>query len=236
MDFNFEEIDFTKLTLKPESDIKKQVLTYDKTTTETYRIKRILKIDPLTHTEVPENLRFEYENQWNPITGEVIGLDEVGPLCFNAITLYDYLFANRYKGLWNPASDGYEGYYGDLVGSGSKLEIKSRGFNPEKYLFRLPIIDCYLHPDHNYSIITMGPILTNDHIKKIDHVVLSHHKNKKFLTPLAKIKDYYDKAIEKEPNCDEFIEYKKKYSQLAEQELKENFNRMYVDKLVKIKY
>jgi hypothetical protein len=38
MDFNFEEIDFTKFSNKLESDIIKEIPTYDKTSTETYRI------------------------------------------------------------------------------------------------------------------------------------------------------------------------------------------------------
>lgn len=237
MDFNFDEIDFSRLTVKKDSEVKnKQLPKYDKTTTESYRIKRLLKIDPLTDLEVPEHLRFEFEHKWNPVSGEVTGLDEVGPLCFNAITLYDYLFDNRYKGLWNPATDGYEGYYGDLVGSGVKLEIKSRGNNPEKYLFRLPIIDCYLHPEHNYSIITMGPKLLDEHIKKIDDIILKYHKNKNCLTPLSKLKEFYDKAIETEPNCKEFEDFKSKNENLDDKELKERFNRIHVDKLVRIKY
>jgi hypothetical protein len=256
MDFNFEQIDFSKLQKKEKpnssnisiganinntndkSSIKSNEIIYDKTTTETYRIKRILKIDPLTDTEVPEHLRFEFEYKWQPLTGEIIGKDEVGPLCFNAITLYDYIFSNRFKGLWNPASDGFQGYYGDLVGSGSKLEIKSRGSNPEKYLFRLPIIDCYLHPEHNYSLITMGPILSDEHINSIDIIIKKYHKNKHYLTPLSKLKDLYDKAINPEPdvNSEEYKKLKSTNSNLTEQELKEKFNRVCVDELVKIKY
>ncbi len=99
MDFNFDEIDFSKLTVKKESEKKnKEVQKYDKTTTESYRIKRILKIDPLTDLEIPDNLRFEFEHKWDPISGEIIGLDEVGPLCFNAITLYDYYLQIGIKG------------------------------------------------------------------------------------------------------------------------------------------
>ncbi len=236
MDLSFEQIDFAKLSIKSDAKEKKSIDKYDKTTTETYRLKRLLKIDPLTDLEVPEHLRFEYEFKWDPISGEVIEKDEVGPLCFNAITLYDYLFQNRFKGLWNPATDGFEGYYGDLVGSGSKLEIKSRGLNPEKYLFRLPIIDCYLHPEHNLSLITMGPILSDSHINSIDEIVKKYHKNKNYITPLIKLKELYDKAISKEPDCHGFKEFKAKTENVSENEVKEKFNRICVDKLVKMKY
>lgn len=236
MDLNFDEIDFSKLQIKSDDKKEKVVEKYDKTTMETYRIKRLLKVCPLSDNEVPVHLRFEYEHRWDPISGEIIEKDEVGPLCFNAITLYDYIFTNRFKGLWNPATDGYEGYYGDLIGLGNKLEIKSRGSNPEKYLFRLPIIDCYLHPEHNYSIITMGPILSDDDIKKIDDVVTKYHKNKNFLTTLSKLKELYDNAICDEPNSKEYEDFKEKNKNLSEYELKEKFNRMCVDKLVRSKY
>jgi hypothetical protein len=51
-----------------------------------------------------------------------------------------------------------------LVGSGENINIIGRGECPEKYLFRLPIIDCYLEKDYNKSIITMGPKLTIEEI------------------------------------------------------------------------
>ncbi len=242
MDLNFDQIDFSKLSvgteIKSDNKSDKPVPIYDKTTTDTYRIKRLLKIDPLTDMEVPEHLRFEFEYKWDPITGEIKEKDEIGPLCFNAISFYDYMFANRFKGLWNPSTEGFEGYYGDLVGSGCKLEIKSRGTNPEKYLYRLPIIDCYLHPEHNYSLITMGPLLSEENINKIDSIVKKHHKNKNYLTPLSKLKEYYDNAISSEPNSIEYVEFKKKNQQenITEKEIVDKFNRINVDRLVKLRY
>ncbi len=234
MEFNFDEIDFSKVDITEKSQKDSKTIEYDKTTTETYRIKRMFKIDPLTDQEVPEKLRFEFEDKWDPISGEIIGKDEVGPLCFNALTLYDYYNSNRYKGLWNPPQEGFEGYYGDMVGTGNKIEIKSRGSNPEKYLFRLPIIDCYLAKGHNLSIITMGPLLSDEHINKIDEIVSKYH-NKKFLTSLKKIKKYYDNAIDNNPSCDEFMELKSKYPNLNEREIIDKFNRLNVDFLVKSK-
>ena len=38
----------------------------------------------------------------------------------------------------------WQGYYGNAVGAGEKFLVPGRGIHPEWYLFRLPIIDCYL--------------------------------------------------------------------------------------------
>ncbi len=214
---------------------------YDKTTTETYRIKRLYKIDPLTDQEIPENLIFEYKYRWDPFTGNPIEIDEVGPLCFNALTLYDYYFTNRFKGLWNPPADQYQGYYGDLVGTGKNLEIKSRGDNPEKYLFRLPIIDCYLPLKHNYSIITMGPLLTDEDIALIDSIVSKYHRNKNYCTSLKTIKEYYDNAIcsqseiSNNPSASSWFKSNNYKTNKKQKENLEKFNRINIDKLVQMK-
>lgn len=240
MNLNFDFVDFTSINIQ---DIENNTnsINYDKTTTETYRIKRLFKIDPLTDTEIQDKLIFSYKYKWNPYTGECTDIDETGPLCFNALTLYNYFFANRFKGLWNPPNDGFQGYYGELVGSGLKLEIKSRGINPEKYLFRLPIIDCYLEENHNYSQITMGPLLSEEDIDIIDHIVLEHHKNKnKHITPLYLLKNYYDYALNSSFDLDEFLIFKmlKKNADLnlSCNELLYKFNKIHVDKLVNLKY
>lgn len=217
-----------------------EIITFDKTTCETYRIKRIFKIDPLTDIEVPENLAFKFFNSWNPYTGTIISIDPIGPLYFNAISLYDYYFLNRYKGLWNPPENQYQGYYGDLIGSGKNIKITSRGFYPERYLYRIPIIDCYLSPNHNYSHITMGPELSDDDISQIDKIVCNNHPFKSHynFASLTMLKYYYDRSLELSPDqdFDEIKELKIKYPSLNQQEINEKFNRYWVDKLVKIKY
>lgn len=212
---------------------------YDKTTCETYKIKRLYKIDPITDSVVPENLEFKFYYKWNPYNGSRIELDEIGPLYFNAIDLYQYYFINRYKGLWIKPENGFEGMYGDIVGGGKKCNIKSRGDNPEKYLFRLPIIDCYLPPTHKMSIITMGPELTEEEINEIDSIILKYHPNKsnsKF-TSLSKLKHYYDQALETQPDpeCIEIKELKNKYQDSSEIEINYRYNRIFVDKLVNLK-
>lgn len=237
MTFNFDEIDFSKLYINKESYIKDNIIEYDNTTNETYRIKRLYKLDPLTDESIPGNLLFEFKYKWDPITGERIGIDENGPLCFNAINLYNYYYANRYKGLWNPAIDNFEGFYGDLLGSGKTININSRGPNPEKYLFRLPIIDCYLIKGHNLSIITMGPILDDSEIEFIDNIVYKYNKNRyKIYTSLKTLKIYYDNALNDKPNmkCHEIKELKKNYPDISKNEILYRYNKIWVDKLVSL--
>ena len=243
MNFSFDIIDLN--ILKNISDDKKNEkkddnIIFDKNTTETYRIKRLFKIDPLTDIEVPENIAFKFKFSWDPYTGKRNGNDSIGPLYFNAINLYDYYYENRFRGLWFPPAEQYQGYYGDLIGTGKNISIKSRGSNPEKYLFRLPIIDCYLPNNHNLSFITMGPELSDDEICEIDNIVNQFHSKKKNnnFTSLTALKYYYDQSIESspDPNSDEIKELKLKYPNLSEKEINEKYNRYWVDKLVRIKY
>lgn len=247
--YSFDTIDFNSMIMnkvnentemKFDNEITNFDTKYDNTTNESYRIKRLFKIDPFTDKKISSNLIFEFINIWNPYTGLREGLDPIGPLCFDAINLYDYYYTNRYKGLWYPPVDQFQGYYGNLLGAGKSVKIKSRGTNPEKYLFRLPIIDCYLKPNHNYSVITMGPELTDQEISQIDMIVLKYHPKKSIenFACLTQIKYYYDNALNSSPdsNSDEIIEMKKKYPTLNDAEINEKYNKYWVDKLVKLKY
>lgn len=239
IDFNLLDYDESKYNIKKDKVLNDNII-YDKTTTESYRIKRIFKIDPLTEIEVPDELAFKFNDIWNPYNGMREKIDPIGPLYFNAINLYDYFYSNRYRGLWNPPQGQYQGYYGDLVGTGKNISIKSRGSNPERYLYRLPIIDCYLSSNHNYSIITMGPELTENEISQIDSIVLKSHPkktNSKFAS-LTQLKYYYDRALDisPDPDSDEIKELKEKYPTLSEKEINEKYNRYWVDKLVNLKY
>lgn len=225
MKYTFESIEFSDKHIL--NNIINNKNEYDETTTEKYRTLRLLKIDPIFEEEIDKNLLFEYKYSWDAITGEKKDIDEFGPLCFNAWTLYEYYYKNRYNGLWIPSEENYQGYYGNLVGSGKDLKINGK-FYPEKYLYRLPIIDCYLKKNHNYSIITMGPVLTDDDINNIDKLILKIRKNKPSLKIL---KEYYDESLNNSPNINEL---KKKYSDLTDMDLKEKYNRIYVDKLLKL--
>jgi len=250
MNFSFDTIDFSNCldeqnqesnkTLDSGKNIDEVSERYDKTTSETYRIKRLYKIDPISDIEIPNDLIFEFKYKWNPYNGMREDIDDIGPLCFNAINLYDYYYINRYKGLWTPPQDGFQGIYGDMVGSGKNVKIKSRGVYPEKYLFRLPIIDCYLPPTHNLAIITMGPELTEQEITQIDLIVTKSHpkkSNSKF-TSLAILKNYYDRALDvsPDPDLDDIKQLKLKYPNLSQNDINQKYNRYYVDKIVNLKY
>lgn len=245
--FTFDKIDFSMYLsdikeLDKENSIEsnKKVKKYDKTTRENYRIRRIYKIDPLIDKEIPNELIFEFEKEWNPYTGIRSRTDIIGPLCFNAINLYDYFYLNRYKGLWTPPQDGYQGMYGDMLGSGKRVNIKSRGCYPEKYLYRLPIIDCYLPPTHNLSVVTMGPELTEDEISKIDSIVNKFHpkRNHKKFSSLTMLKYYYDRALDIYPDIDldEYKFLKEKFPSDSDFDINSKFNRLFVEKLVNLKY
>lgn len=219
MDYNFDYVNFTDTYTKPLVQDE-----YDDTTTEKYRIMRLYKVDPIMNEEIPKNLIFEFKYEWDPITGKRTDLDIYGSLCFNALNLYQYFFSNRFNGLWYPPTDQFQGYYGDLLGCGNNILINGRPC-PEKYLYRLPIIDCYLKKTHNHSIITMGPILTDEEIVQIDILTSNYRKNK----PTLKIlKEYYDEALNNSPDISEL---KKTNPSLTDGELKEKYNRIYVDKL-----
>ena len=245
IEFSFDTIDFSSI-IKNDNSVQNNENNennenkYDKTTNETYRIRRLFKIDPFTDQEIKNDLIFEFKQMWNPYTGlRNDKLDPVGPLCFNAINLYDYFYNNRYKGLWNPPTEQYQGYYGEYIGTSKSIKIKSRGSNPDKYLFRLPIIDCYLPSTHKLSTVTMGPELTDNEISQIDSIVLEHHpkKSSSNFASLTMIKYYYDNALitSPDPDSDEMVELKKKYPNLNSDELNEKYNKYWVDKLVKIK-
>jgi hypothetical protein len=201
---------------------------YNLTTTEKYRVKRILEIDALTDQEIKQNnMTFKYYNKWNPYNGEITGIDEIGPLCFNALTLYNYYLKNCLNGLWMQPDLFYEGTYGEYLGCGKTFSLLSRNESPEKYIFRIPIIDCYILKIYeNKNIITYGPELTEDDINAIDILI-----EPKIKMPLKTIKYYYDMALSENPDyivnakCNH---YNKNMTQ------KENMNKYYVDQLFKI--
>jgi hypothetical protein len=240
MEFSFDYVDFTNVVIKPQlldskksehktyTSNNKNYTEYDETTTEQYRTYRLIKIDPIMKEAVPENLIFEFKYKWDPITGERSEIDDYGSLSFNAENLYHYYYTNRTNGLWYPPSEQFQGYYGDLLGCGKSLLINSRP-RPEKYLYRLPVIDCYIKKTHDHSLITMGPILTDEEIDSIDKLISNVKKSNK--PTLKTLKKYYDEAINDSPNISEL---KKEKPDLTDRELKELYNKQYVDKLLKL--
>ena len=98
----------------------------------------------------------------------------------------------------------YEGYFDDGVGAGEDFFLPGRDYHPEWYIFRLPIIDCYLTKDHRKQHITFGPKLTDDEIKDIEVKANKRPNNYKKLfgvnrPSLTIMKKLYDNAIATEP-------------------------------------
>jgi len=188
-------------------------ITFDDNTMQYYKTMRTRNMDPISLTELPSDC-FKFDYQWDAYTGERLDKDPFGPLCFDPDTLIKYYYENRLNGLWNAESDesgGYfEGYYDVAVGAGQNITIKSRGDNPERYLFRLPIIDCYwLSNVSNETVVTMGPKLTDEEIKAIDVLASkqgSNYENKFGVKrpSICLMKNLYDMAIaDKLPDHDE---------------------------------
>ena len=194
---------------------------YNKHTIEFYKTLREKKYNVISHDSFDCNLNniFQYDDMWDPYTGEKINeKDPFGGLCFHPDDLIHFYHKRRLKLLWNepkdivggPNAGYYEGYYGDGLGSGENIYIPGRGDHIELYLFRLPVDDCYLPPDSDLSIITMGPKLTNDEIKQIDELAEKHHPYNyqygygKKRPSLAQMKKMYDTAISKTPDLSKF--------------------------------
>ena len=212
-----ELIDFNNVNMH-HNNVVDEYNKYEKLTRETYRTMRELKLDPITHEKVPEDLQFKFEYMWDPITGERLGKDKHGPLCFNVINLAKNFYYNRLRLLWTEGEieNGirYEGYYGDGVEAGQDLFINGRGDHKHMHLFRLPIIDCYLPEKFSMSIITMGPLLNNDEIKEIQDKIDAYYKKQK--KPIKKIqfnlcymKECYDFAIRKSTDKNNSIQARK---------------------------
>ena len=223
VDFEFNEEDIAAssvMSLKDNTDNDKKdkyVDKYSDQTTLYYVSIRKTKMDPITF-DTHETYFFKFKKMWDPYTGEIKEDDPHGPLYFNPCNLVKLFYVNRLNGLWkNSYRDNlgvYQGHYGDSVGAGENIDIKGRGPHPERYLFRLPLCDCYLSDDHNNNIVTMGPKLTKDDIteinslaEKLDKTQYSYESMFKAKRPdLLKLYLSYTKAISNKvtynDNCD----------------------------------
>tara|TARA_Y100000813_G_C24146518_1_gene345021 strand:- start:428 stop:1228 length:801 start_codon:yes stop_codon:yes gene_type:complete len=206
----------TKRKIKLDGPVyKKFAKIYSKKKNDDNKIDNYLnfrknRIDPILFEELPfrgydESSLFKFEFKWNPYTGERYNIkDEDGPLYFDPNILIHYFYMNRLNNLW---IDGYydgndfiQGHYGDALGKYPEFEITGRGKHPEMYLFRLPIIDCYLENNHNKMIVTMGPVLTDKEVKRINSLSKkfgNYFKNTYgYKKPnLYKLKTIYDLAV-----------------------------------------
>ena len=193
----------TKVDTTIDNTIKK---TYNFKTNETYRMKRLMQLDVFNDEKILDNECFKYDKIWDPYTGLIIDEhDEFGPLCFNGYELGYFYYKNRLNGLWNEPSDGFDGYYGDLLGTGKNINIISRGPHPERYLLRLPLIDCYVPENSTHSHITMGPLLSDDELDSLDKILEYNYNtfNKSLSTKphlMNQIKHHYDEALNPSPS------------------------------------
>jgi len=221
-----------------------KIIIYNDKTTKYYCKLREMKMDPILQEEISDNISFKFYYQWDPYTGKRLEKDPYGPLYFHPDILIKYFYTSRLNDLWvNETEDNdeyYEGYYDAAVGAGEDIYIHSRGFNPDKYLFRLPVNDCYWLSDlNNFIVVTMGPKLTNDEVKRIDELAhkCGNYYYKKFgvkRPSLVKMKKLYDQAISKKPilNKDEYS--LDNINEKEKEEIYRKINRQAVDNLRKM--
>jgi len=213
---------------------------FDDTTCLYYKSHRIQKTDPITFDDLMDTNAFKFYNMWDPYTGKRIEVDPYGPIYLNPITLLHHFYQYRLNNLWIDQSDEadgvYTGYYGDGVGAGEDFEVIGRGIYPEKYLFRLPIPNCYLKKKHDMSLITMGPKLTDDEISHIDNLITKYWKHdmlyKKIYNKIGSLKNlkyYYDIAISKNPTKMDLCNFNNKIVNEIMSNPNEYLNRKAVD-------
>lgn len=241
---NEDLVDFTECN-NSVTKTSKYSKNYDDVTTRFYRSLRESKFDVIMQDNIGFNpdRGFKYYSQWDPYTGENRGEDPYGPLYFHPDNLIYYFYTHRLNMLWIDETDEqggiYQGYYGEAVGAGNDLAIIGRGTYSERYLFRLPITNCYLEKGSDMSIPTMGPKLTDEEIEKIDELAENVYKNnyrEKFgrrRPSLKLMKSLYDQAISTEPDITKVpgFNLKKKMSQNEIINFRNKANRQAVDAL-----
>lgn len=229
----------TKKVEEKKDNIPK--IEYDEITMKRYAAMRYRKLDPIGYIDTEDEYSFKFGYVWDPYTGERKNyLDENGPLCFDPDILIKHFYTKMLSKLWVEPSDEhggyYQGYYDSGVGAGETFYVAGRGHHPEWYIFRLPIIDCYLTKDHNNQHITFGPKLSNDEVEEIDKLASKRPNNFKAMfghdrPSLVIIKKLYDQAIASKPILEN------KPENIGEEELQNIYNRenrAAVDKLLKI--
>lgn len=213
---------------------------YDHDTLEKYRVMRLRKMDPISLVELDVKYAFKFKYSWDPYTGERQQEDPNGALYFDPDILIKYFYTKRLNKLWCQPTDDqsgyYQAYYDDGVGAGEDFFIAARGFHPEWYIFRLPILDCYLTKNHNKQFITFGPKLTDDEIIELERLANLRPTNYKHMfghnrPHLSEMKKLYDTAISKTPHSDKA----KNISGDELQSFYNSLNRQAVDILVKMR-
>ena len=209
---------------------------YDNETLITYYHRRKNKLNAFSGERIPKKIKFKFYHMWNPFTGERLDIDKNGPLLFNALEYYDFIFANRYRCLWinnNTIDEEANNYYGEILGTGKDMTINTK--YRHKYLYNLQIDDCYLpkNNDVNFrSLITFGPILNDDEIAKIDNIVKKNYKDR---TPMSELKKLYDGALDNSPSIDIINKYKRIFPNYTYEQLVNTYNTECVNKLVSLR-
>ena len=243
---NTELLDFDN----ENNEVKKSLYSedYDNQTKEFYRVLRQQQTDPIIEEKLELDKCFKFPYIWDPYTGERKGLDPYGPLCFHPDVLIKYYYSNRLNGLWIKESDEdggyYQGMYGEYVGIGEDMNIKSRGTYADQYVFRLPITDCYLIKKCDMSIPTMGPKLTVKEIIEIQKLAEKYYKNNyrtmfNMNRPnLYHMKTHYDNALTTKPDFGKDTQLYNSLDPVKDAnkmlELQIKYNRNAVDMLVKM--
>lgn len=218
---------------------------YDDVTMRFYRTLRDNKLDVIMqdNNELNPNKFFIFSDMWDPYTGERTGTDPYNGLYFNPDNLIYYFYINRLNMLWIQEENNngmiFQGYYGEAVGAGENILIKGRGTYSERYLFRLPVTNCYLEKNCDMSIPTMGPKLTNEEVEEIDLIAEKHFKNNykrqygKKRPSLKLMKALYDQAISASPDLTKLCEFNvtKKYTTSQLENFKNKANRIAVEGL-----
>jgi len=233
------DVNIKQNTIPSSQNVTQNNIPFDTLTSEFYRVTRKRKLDPITQVEINDEHAFIFPYKWDPYTGERSGVDSNGPLYFDPDVLIKYFYTNRLRKLWvKPIEDrtgAYEGYYDDGVGAGADFHLVGRGHHPEWYLFRLPIMDCYLTKDHNQQYITFGPTLQINEIIEIEKKAELRPNNYRKMfgkqrPSLTKMRELYDIAIAVEPPIE--IDNKNDYNSEQLMEMYAKKNRMAIDELV----
>ena len=196
---------YTKRKIKKDKKtykkLSKFINEYIKNNNNYYIENRINNICPLSF----EKISYGYiENRmWNSVTGEFLNTkDPFGSLIFDVNYLVNYFYINRLRHIYTHGNLNQTGLFGDAIGKYPNFYLSGRGNNPQWYLFRLPINDCYINKDH-LKYITMGPKLSfQDIINIYDLCKRLNTYHLLFNRPLPNIVEMYKiyhKIIEKCP-------------------------------------
>jgi hypothetical protein len=177
-------------------------------TTSRYKAYRIKMQDPITCENLTDNNAFKFKYVWDCLTGERIGVDPYGPLYISPVSILRSYYHNVLKGMWIEFDDCVP-MYGENLGTGDNFYIPGKGVQPEKYLFRLPIQDCYVYKEQDNSIHTMGPKLTDEELQEVDNLICKYWYDDPFIEDMPesalstlRLKKYYDVAICAKPTID----------------------------------